>query len=270
MHSYPRDRAGGFFALKFCKLLSKTAAANELGADAVLLLMIVVLKEDSKEYTDAPNYWNNQLMPLCGIGSVKRLISARKKAIDAGWLHYEAGGKGKVGRYWVLVPDRFKSLLARRSASDLRLRNGSQSESTNAPKPVSGCDTEVKRASMRKRNRQSSLPEPIPKPKGKRLLYSEDFEAFWKAFPSGRKSAKKAAYQAWEKAVKDCDPQTIINAATDYAASDVGCGEYVKGPQPWLNQGCWEDDRDAWKAKRPSANGKPEPKYKDLTAGGVL
>ena len=91
MAEYPKDRSRQFFALKFCKLLSKTAIANEIGSDATLLLMVVALKEDSKEYTDAPNYWNQQIMPLCGIRSPKRLVAARKKAIQAGWLHYEKG-----------------------------------------------------------------------------------------------------------------------------------------------------------------------------------
>ena len=42
----------------------------------------------------------------------------------------------------------------------------------------------------------------------------------------------------------------IIAAATEYAASDVGQGEYVKGPATWLRKGCWDDDRAAWTAKR--------------------
>ena len=143
MSNYPKDRGGSFFALKFCKLLSKTATANELGADATLLLMIIALKEDSKQYTDAPNYWNNQLMPLCGIGSPKRLLAARQKAIDAGWLHYEQGGKGKVARYWVLVPERFQKLFGKRSESDLHGRNGSQNGNANSNSEVCASDTET-------------------------------------------------------------------------------------------------------------------------------
>ena len=245
MSSYPSaERQGKFFGLKFCKLLSKTAAANEIGADAVVLLMVVALKEDSKEYTAAPDYWNHQLMPLCGIASPKRLVKARNRAVEAGWLHYEQGGKGKVGRYWVLVPDGFQELWGKRSESDLSFRYGSQNGKTNQEAGACRSDTETKTAPMRKSKRRTSIPVPKPEPKGKRLSYPKDFEAFWKAYPAGRKTGKKDAHKAWKDT--GADPAVIIAAATEYAASDVGRGEYVKGPATWLRKGCWDDDRAAW------------------------
>lgn len=79
--------------------------------------------------------------------------------------------------------------------------------------------------------------------------YDTDFETFWDAFPPGRKSKKMNAYKAWTKAIKSVDALVIIDAAAEYAASDVGQGEYVSGPEPWLNGGCWDDDRTAWMAK---------------------
>lgn len=72
------------------------------------------------------------------------------------------------------------------------------------------------------------------------------FESFWKAFPSGRKQGKEAAQKAFSLALKKTTAETIIRSAAEYAASPVGRGEYVKGPVPWLNQGCWDDDRAAW------------------------
>lgn len=250
MAEYPKGRGGSFFALKFCKLLSKTAAANEIGADAVLLLMTVALKEDSKQYTDAPNYWNGQLMPLCGIGSPKRLVTARQKAIEAGWLHYQKGGKGKVARYWVKVPERFESIFGKRSESDLYFRNGSRTGNVNGTQANCTSVSESQSEPTRKRNRPSSIPEPIPKPKRKRFSYPKDFEQFWEAYPTGRKTGKKAALKAWEQATRDAEAETIIAAASEYAASDVGRSQYVKGPTSWLNQGCWDDDRSAWKNKQ--------------------
>ena len=258
MSSYPSDRAGRWFALKFCKLLSKTAAANEIGSDAAVLLMVVALKEDSKEYTDAPNYWNQQLMPLCGIGSPKRLVKARKAAVEAGWLHYEQGGKSKVGRYWVLVPERFQELWGKRSGSDLSFRNGSQSGTTNQETDICRSDTEIKTAPKRKSKRRTSIPVPNPEPKGKRFSYPKDFKAFWKAYPAGRKTDKKDAYKAWKDT--GADPAVIIAAATEYAASDVGRGEYVKGPATWLRKGCWDDDRAAWS----NQTNKPKSQYENL------
>jgi len=89
---------------------------------------------------------------------------------------------------------------------------------------------------------------------------SEDlaiFNAFWDAYPSGRKTGKRAAEEAFNKAVKSgASPSAIIAAAKEYAASDIAQSQYVKSPANWLNEGCWEDDRAAWqdsKAKRLSA-----------------
>lgn len=81
----------------------------------------------------------------------------------------------------------------------------------------------------------------------KKFEYPDDFETFWEAFPKGRKSGKRQALKSWRKAVEDVEPSVIIGAAKEYAESDVGKGQYVKGPGTWLNKGCWEDDREAWK-----------------------
>ena len=72
------------------------------------------------------------------------------------------------------------------------------------------------------------------------------FAEFWNVFPRGRKQGKEAARRAFEQALKKAAAEVIIAAAKDYAASPVGQGEFVKGPAPWLNQGCWDDDRSAW------------------------
>jgi hypothetical protein len=72
------------------------------------------------------------------------------------------------------------------------------------------------------------------------------FESFWRAFPSKRKTGKLAAEKAFRSVLKLASAETIIAAAKEYAASPVGNGEYVKGPTPWLTQGCWNDDRAAW------------------------
>jgi hypothetical protein len=84
----------------------------------------------------------------------------------------------------------------------------------------------------------------------------ELFERFWEAFPSGRKQGKGKARESFAKAVKKADPELIIAAAAEYAASPVGQGEYVKGPCPWLNQECWNDDRAAWNR---GSNGTTDP-----------
>lgn len=76
--------------------------------------------------------------------------------------------------------------------------------------------------------------------------YPPDFLRFWQAFPPGRKAKKYNALKAWKAATKRADPEVIIAAALEYAASDAGRGEFVSGPEPWLNGNRWDDDRAAW------------------------
>jgi hypothetical protein len=72
------------------------------------------------------------------------------------------------------------------------------------------------------------------------------FEQFWNVFPDRRKGGKRKAAEAFNAACKRADAVTIIEAAKEYAASEVGRGEYCKGPVPWLNQDCWQDSRVSW------------------------
>lgn len=75
---------------------------------------------------------------------------------------------------------------------------------------------------------------------------AENFERFWLAFPKGRKQSKGAARDAFFKALRKESAETIIAAATHYATTPAGKGQYVKMPSTWLNQECWDDDRAAW------------------------
>jgi uncharacterized protein YdaU (DUF1376 family) len=89
------------------------------------------------------------------------------------------------------------------------------------------------------------------------------FEEFWTAFPKGRKKSKGSALESFFKAAKKAEPRSIIEAATAYAASDEGRGAYVKMPSTWLNQECWNDDREAWRDKDKPAG---ETSYRQVTS----
>jgi len=88
--------------------------------------------------------------------------------------------------------------------------------------------------------------------------YSEEFEEFWAVYPPKRRTNKGAAYVAWNRAIDSLalvePPEEdgswashLVRRASEYAASPVGQGRYVKGPEPWLNGCCWEDHKEAWK-----------------------
>lgn len=103
--TYPRRPR--FFANRFCRLMTKVCLANHIGPEACYLLMTVAMTEDAKSYRGAVTYWNEQLVPLVGLSNVKALDRVRSRAIEAGWLHYTPGGKGRPGAYWVVIPADF-------------------------------------------------------------------------------------------------------------------------------------------------------------------
>ena len=93
------------FAHKFVRRLAKSAAAQEIGPEACWLLTVVAHQEDAVHYRRAVTFYDGQLLVLVGMNCRRTLARARDKAVDAGWLHYEHGRKGKPGTYWVIIPD---------------------------------------------------------------------------------------------------------------------------------------------------------------------
>ena len=108
MADYP-DRPP-FFAHRFVRLITKAAVAQELGPEVCWLLSIVVHTEDCKRYAGPVTFYNEQLLPLVGIGGRARLVRARQAAQEAGWLHYEPGARNRPGKYWVTIPAAYEGL----------------------------------------------------------------------------------------------------------------------------------------------------------------
>lgn len=250
-----------YFANRFCRTLTKSAAANELGPEVCWLLTVVAHQEDAKRYKGPVTYYNDQLAPLAGCGGRARLVRARDKAIKAGWLHYEQGGKGIPGKYWVLVPENYADLSdgpcdesdAVPNQNDKRDSNGAcRSESehqverqTDSKRTLSGT------ASAHLPNLSLSLPLREPSPNGdsvpskKKHAYSREFERWYQAYPL--KTGKAAAAKAYARAAKEVGHDVLLEAVRIFAASDKAQGDFCWHPATWLNQGHWEDDPATWK-----------------------
>ncbi|WP_397569048.1 hypothetical protein [Schlesneria sp. T3-172] len=99
---YPARPA--FFAMKFIRLLAKTCVAQEIGPTGFALLVTIATTEDAAGYRRAVTFFDGQLMPIVGVDSQKSLARARIKCVDAGWLNYEPGCRGRAGRYFVVIP----------------------------------------------------------------------------------------------------------------------------------------------------------------------
>ncbi len=100
--TYPKRPS--HFAHKFTRLLLKACVANELGAEAALLLIAVAHTEDAKGYRGPVTFHNGQFLPLIGVGSEAAFKRLRSKCEDAGWLVHQDGSRSKTPAYWVTIP----------------------------------------------------------------------------------------------------------------------------------------------------------------------
>ena len=277
-----------FFALKYVRLLTKTAAAQELGASTCWLLSLIACQEDVKGFTEPAKFYFAQLMPLCGFDSPKQLRNAIAKAVELGWLEYLPGSKGIPGRFSVRVPSEFADLapFACDESSERVPSAETQTEMQTVMGALSGNETTAERQRKRKRNGNASLPITTSTPntpvstngeigvvgKPKKTNYPEAFEQFWKAFPSGRKQDKTATLAKWKHALKRIDQpnpeQWLIERAKAYAVSPTGKGEYVKSPEVWLNKGSYDDPSEAWGPKIQSTVDDRE-EYQNFTGRGA-
>jgi hypothetical protein len=157
-----------YFAHRFVRLLTKSAAAQEIGPEACWLLTIIAHQEDAKRYRGAVTYYNEQLLPLCGFGGKDRLVRARLKAVSAGWLHYDGGSKGIPAKYWVLIPDAYQDIedgpMDETSDSFAVLKPDGNQDGNQDGKPICRPKTGRQPGRQSDGKRASSYPNPIPIP----------------------------------------------------------------------------------------------------------
>ena len=241
------------FAHRFTRLLFRVCAAQEIGTEAVALLTCIVHTEDAKRYRAAVTYWNHQLESILAM-SWGRLDRARQKAIHGGWLHYEAGGKGKVGKYWVTIPPEFDEMSDSPFDEDLV----SIDKCTSKMKEQAG-DNRGTTGGQPGRKRGSFFPNPNPNPNTPCSPPQGDdclFERFWEEVPN--KVGRKAAFRAWRSAMRDV---TQLNCTTHeqaaakltermraFAASPKAQGRFCPSPAKWIREGRYDDDPSTWQA----------------------
>lgn len=188
-----------YYAHKYIRLLTKTAAAQELGPSVCWLLAVVAMQEDSKRYTEPAKWYLDQLAPLCGFSSKQTLVTAISKAQSEGWLLYEAGGKGRPGRFSVSIPEQFLHLDDRQCDESEPISVpifGTQSidpvQKMEQKQNANGMQTECKGI--------ASIPIPVPKPKDRfepskvelpKTLETNEFRAVWSQWCSHRAEIKK-------------------------------------------------------------------------------
>jgi hypothetical protein len=87
-------------------------------------------------------------------------------------------------------------------------------------------------------------------------IYKLRFDEWYEIYP--RHVGKGAAEKAYAKALKDVDPETLIERARRFAAKPPDDPKFIPHPATWLNQKRWEDEnlRDP-----PTVNGHGESEF---------
>jgi hypothetical protein len=167
---YPKRPA--CFAYKYCRLLTKTCAAQDIGHIGFVLCVIIVHQEDAKRYAGPVTFYNEQLMPLVGVAKWESLDGARQRAVKAGWLRYEAGNRGQrmPGRYWTTIPDHLKALDDAPCDENQYPVDGEWKEGQYPAKGDRGGERAGERAGDRggEREGEHSSPSPSPSPSPKK------------------------------------------------------------------------------------------------------
>lgn len=97
----------------------------------------------------------------------------------------------------------------------------------------------------------------VPAARRRTGVYSDEFEAAWKAYPRPGRQAKRDAAKAYEKARRSgTDAATIQAGIERYATEIERTGHAVKWMQGWLNGERWCDTEPLEDYRRP-AGGRP-------------
>lgn len=152
------------FAHKFVRRLAKSAAAQEIGPEVCWLLTVIAHQEDAVHYRRAVTFYDGQLLPLVGMNCRRTLARARDKAVEAGWLHYEAGRKGKPGTYWVIIPDHAEVFDDSPLEDDYNVLCDTSAPQTRRKRAESVTQTAPQVSPQERRKCHTSNPNPIPDP----------------------------------------------------------------------------------------------------------
>ncbi len=247
---YPKREK--FYAYRVIRMMLKVCAANEIGTDGMALVTAVAMTEDAARYQRAVTFWNPQLMQILGFRSIGQLSRARKRAVEHGWLHYQAGTKSVAGRYFVGIP------LAAKEMDDTPIDDGddddipvvflSKSEQANDKQTISKRDQNDKQTSPFTTN-----PNPYPEEEERGNSNFEELE-----FPcQGGKVFKlsESQYENYERTYKTIDVKAELIKAQTWLHSNPtkmktvgGTTRYLNG---WLNKTAKDKENATTTGKNP-------------------
>lgn len=190
--------------------------------------------------------------------------------VRAGWLNETDEGLYLPGCKWLEKGGKARLKDSERKRTE---RDATPKRRPDSVRDLSG--NSRTKTGPEKRREEKSIKEP-PTP----LEGDGEFELFWKSFPVGRREKRAKAKRAWGTALSKVGASRglsrteaaawLTSRAVDYAASPQGRSAFVKGPLPWLNGGCWDDDPAAWNRGDDAGPRAPPPSRKLPTAAEAI
>ena len=151
-----------------------------------------------------------------------------------------------------------------------RFRNKSAVVSGSKQSKPTETETETETETYQSIDPKGSHPsaEGNPEPVKKRGVYSDGFEAWWKAYPR-QAGSKKKAFEYWKRVAKDPAVRQQIMDQTAVLAANVTDEGLVSYPTTWLNGACWETDQRSSAACKDDRGGKPKTMFDRLNESGT-
>lgn len=245
--AYPKRES--FYAARFVRLTVKCGLALRLGSDAVMLLHAIVSMEDELRYSGPVYYPADTLAMHAGIKSKPTFLAARKRLVEAGWLHYERGTKGQAAGYWVTVPATHRGLFGAAIGAAREADTDGPDRENQVKDKVKEIDLETHQVKVKVKDKVKEIdqeldpynpnPGPSPSPanaghsaseKPRREWRFSDWDAQFarRMFQDIRRlvpTAKEPTYGAWANELRlmreqDARPPTEIEAVWSWTHAD--------------------------------------------------
>lgn len=157
-----------------------------------------------KEFCSSTGNWISQKRLTKEFAYVKKRINQRSGAANSRWSKENTD----AGAYTEPMREPAAPHMREASGRNAPSPSPSPSKKESCPKPANGVSHETDSELFQK---PASEPDPERKQPHKRSAYPEDFEAFWKNYPTDPGMSKREAATQWEKLTAD-DRRSAIDA----------------------------------------------------------
>jgi hypothetical protein len=153
-----------------------------------------------------------------------------------------------------IKPDTHFSIVSIVNWQHFQSENGEVQQATDRQATGKQQASDTDKKEKKEKNEEKNKPPIVPQgtcdgvepEHPKQSEYSAQFLQFWESYPTVRRTGKRAAWKAWQSAIKRALAAIILKAVKEFADSPQGKSRFCPSPTSWLNQDRWEDEREAW------------------------